>query len=86
MPHNTIKSFASILLGFWIASACFAAPKLAVMESAFGQRVKVENIALAKKAGYDGIQILTGDLDERGLLPLSYPSVVRSKRPAKNTE
>lgn len=79
-PKTQTLSLA--LLGVSLACSCLAAPKLAVMESAFGQRVEVENIALAKKAGYQGIQILTGDLDERGLLPFSYPSVIRSFKEA----
>ncbi len=79
---HTFTAIASLIfLSF--ATALFAgAPELAVMETAFGTRAKVENIELAKKAGYQGIQLHTGDLDESGLLPFSYPSILRQFKEA----
>ena len=82
MPLFQNKAVCLTILAILASSLSYAGAKLAVMESAFGKRVEVENIGLAKKAGYDGIQILTGVLDERGLLPLSYPSLIRSFKEA----
>ena len=39
------------------------AQKLAVMETAFGNRGAVESIALTKKAGFQGVQIHPGKID-----------------------
>lgn len=82
MLHPISKSILLVPLTAAFAATCLAAPKIAVMETAFGDRVKVEHIELAKKAGYSGIQIITGDLDERGLIPLSYPSTLRAFKEA----
>lgn len=52
-----------------------ASPKLAVMETAFGLRTKVESIALSKEAGFQGVQLHTGNLDEEGVLTLANPEL-----------
>ena len=50
-------------------------PYLAVMETAFGHRTKVESIALSKEAGYQGVQIHTGSLDKEKKLTLADPEL-----------
>lgn len=50
-------------------------PSLAVMETAFGLRTKVESIALTKEAGFQGVQLHTGNLDEEGILTLAKPEL-----------
>lgn len=49
--------------------------KLAVMETAFGNRCAVDSIDLTKKAGYAGVQLHTGSLDENGVLTISDPKL-----------
>lgn len=85
MTRYLLKPPLLLVLAISFDNVSQSAPKLAVMETAFGDRVNVEHVELAKKAGYDGIQIITGDLDERGLLPLSYPSNIKAFKEASQT-
>ncbi|MEM9282363.1 MAG: sugar phosphate isomerase/epimerase family protein [Verrucomicrobiota bacterium] len=64
-----------LLLFTFYSSAAFAQPKLAVMETAFGNRCMVESIALTKEAGYAGVQLHTGKLDENQVLTISDPAL-----------
>ncbi len=75
-----LKSFVVALS---LGSSLFAEEaKIGVMETAFGYRGKVESIALAKKAGYQGIQIHTGKLDAENVLTLSDPELLAEFRKA----
>ena len=58
-----------------LSTTSLPAQKLAVMETAFGNRGVVESIALTKKAGFQGVQIHTGKLDANGVLTLSVQSL-----------
>ena len=58
-----------------LSTASLPAQKLAVMETAFGNRGVVESIALTKKAGSQGVQIHTGKLDTNGVLTLSIQAL-----------
>ncbi|MEM7599801.1 MAG: sugar phosphate isomerase/epimerase family protein [Verrucomicrobiota bacterium] len=49
--------------------------KLAVMETAFGNRCVVDSIALAKASGYAGVQLHTGSLDQDQTLTISDPEL-----------
>lgn len=73
-----LRSLFLVLLSF----STLSAQKLAVMETAFGNRAAVESIALTKKAGYQGVQIHTGKLDANGVLTLSVQSLQREFRRA----
>ena len=65
-----------------LSCSSLLAQKLAVMETAFGNRGAVESIALTKKAGFQGVQIHTGKLDANGVLTLSIQSLQREFRVA----
>ncbi|MEM6915948.1 MAG: sugar phosphate isomerase/epimerase family protein [Verrucomicrobiota bacterium] len=65
--------FTSLLV--LCSSWAFSDSKLAVMETAFGNRCAVESIALTKEAGYAGVQLHTGSLDENGILTISDPEL-----------
>ncbi|MEM9481037.1 MAG: sugar phosphate isomerase/epimerase family protein [Verrucomicrobiota bacterium] len=65
---NPFKLSSFILL---FASSLLAKDKLAVMETAFGNRCAVESIAMTKEAGYAGVQLHTGVLDENNVLTIS---------------
>jgi len=68
-----------------LAAAAFvnAGPKVAVMETAFGNRTKVESIAMAKEAGYAGVQIHTGSIGPDGILTLARLEVIEEFKAAR---
>ncbi|MEM9161161.1 MAG: TIM barrel protein, partial [Verrucomicrobiota bacterium] len=59
-----------------ITTAGNSAPKIAIMETALGNRAKVESLAQAKEAGYAGVQLHTGELDEAGVLTMAEPALI----------
>ncbi|MGJ8725162.1 MAG: sugar phosphate isomerase/epimerase family protein [Roseibacillus sp.] len=67
------RIITSLLLA--LALPAFSEPSLAVMETAFGYRTKVESVALAKEAGYQGVQLHTGSLNKENVLTLSDPEL-----------
>lgn len=70
------------LLFTTLSCSSLSAQKLAVLETAFGNRGLVESIALTKKAGFQGVQIHTGKLDANGVLTLSVESLQKEFREA----
>lgn len=60
-----------------------AQPKIAVMETAFGNRSKVESVAMAKEAGYAGVQIHTGNIGSDGILTLARLEVIEEFKAAR---
>lgn len=69
------KSFFTLLAALFSAGFAHAESKIAVMETAFGKRCSVESIALSKEAGYAGVQLHTGSLDENGSMTISDPAL-----------
>ncbi|MEM0897318.1 MAG: sugar phosphate isomerase/epimerase family protein [Verrucomicrobiota bacterium] len=61
--------FTAVFLGF--AGTTLSDTMLAVMETAFGNRCAVESIAMTREAGYAGVQLHTGSLDENSVLTIS---------------
>ena len=60
------------------ALSLHAAPSIAVMETALGNRAKLESIYQAKEAGYSGVQLHTGVLDDKGVLTMADPKLIQS--------
>lgn len=58
-----------------IVHLVFAEAKIAVMETAFGNRCSVESVRLAKESGYAGVQIHTGKLEKNDLMTISDPKL-----------
>lgn len=79
--HQT-KIFVLILT---LTTSLTQAQKLAVMETAFGNRGRVESVALAKKAGFQGVQIHTGNLSKEGILTLANKALQQQFRDAAKT-
>ena len=73
-----------LLIALLSTSSLFA-QKLAVMETAFGNRGLVESVSLARKAGFQGVQIHTGKLEKSGLLTLADKTLQQQFRDASKT-
>ena len=83
---NAFKLNLLSLLTLTCVGLAAGEPKVGVMESAFGNGCVVESIALAKEAGYSGVQIKTGSLDENGVLTLANPKLIQSFKDAAARE
>ncbi|MEM6916850.1 MAG: TIM barrel protein, partial [Verrucomicrobiota bacterium] len=66
-----MKPFLSTLILVLGSHLALAESKLAVMETAFGNRCVVDSIALTKDSGYAGVQLHTGSLDANQVLTIS---------------
>lgn len=68
--------FAAFLLIFSSHSSLGQdSPPLGVMETAFGLRTQVQSIALTKEAGFQQVQLHTGNLDKDNILTLAKPEL-----------
>lgn len=70
-----MKILFTTLILVCYSNLAFADSKLAVMETAFGNRCMVESIALTKESGYAGVQLHTGSLDQNQVLTISDPKL-----------
>ena len=70
---------------FSLSISLLQAQKLAVMETAFGNRGLVESVELAGKAGFQGVQIHTGTLSKDGVLTLADKALQQQFRDASKT-
>lgn len=70
-----MKSFYFSLILVFCSHLALAGSKLAVMETAFGNRCVVDSIALTKESGYAGVQLHTGSLDDNQILTISDPDL-----------
>jgi len=85
---STALSFSSLLWSLiFLASMASATPlpKVGIMETAFGNRAQVESVELAKQAGYAGVQIHTGFLDDKGVLDIAQPGRIEAFKEASET-
>lgn len=68
----------SIPLSLLLSISINAAPRIGIMETALGNRAKLESIYQAKEAGYSGVQLHTGELDDKGVLTMSNPKLIEN--------